>query len=103
MAEYVDRYDVGSLESTERQYSDFQIVGRLMSDYILKQRRLFFIELALIFSKMAVYLAGPYIYKITLDYFIQDTPTADGKWLADFIVSLSNGLTIPSLRVIMIL
>jgi ABC-type multidrug transport system fused ATPase/permease subunit len=99
MAEYVDRYDVGSLESTERQYSDFQIVGRLMSDYILKQRRLFFIELALIFSKMAVYLAGPYIYKITLDYFIQDTPTADGKWLADFIISLSNG-SLPSILLV---
>ena len=91
MAEYVDRYDVGSLESTERKYSDFQIVRRLMKDYVLKQSGLFYIEMALIFSKMVVYLAGPYIYKITLDYFIQDTPTTDGKWLADFIVSLSNG------------
>jgi ABC-type multidrug transport system fused ATPase/permease subunit len=91
MAEYVDRYDVGSLESTERKYSDLQVMRRLMSDYVLKQRGLFFIEMALIFSKMVTYLAGPYIYKITLDYFIQGTPTADGQWLADFIVSFSDG------------
>lgn len=91
MAEYVDRYDVGSLESTERKYSDLQVMRRLMSDYVLKQRGLFFIEMALIFSKMVTYLAGPYIYKITLDYFIQGTPTTDGQWLADFIVSFSDG------------
>ncbi len=99
MAEYVDRYDVGSLESTERKYSDLQVMRRLMSDYVLKQRGLFFIEMALIFSKMVTYLAGPYIYKITLDYFIQGTPTADGQWLADFIVLFSDG-SIPSILLV---
>ena len=91
MAEYVDRYDVGSLESTERKYSDLDIMKRLIKDYVLKQKGLFLIELGLILAKMSLVLVGPYLYKITLDYFIQDTPTADGKWLADYIVSLSNG------------
>ena len=79
MAEYVDRYDVGSLESTDRQYTDMQIMMRLMREYVLKQSGLFYIELVLIFAKMTTYLAGPYLYKITLDYFIRNTPTADGQ------------------------
>lgn len=91
MAEYVDRYDVGSLESTERQYTDIQVLKRLMRDYVFKQSGLFFIELALIFMNMIAQLSGPYIYKITLDYFIQNTPTEDGKWLVDFIVAQSKG------------
>ncbi len=99
MAEYVDRYDVGSLESTERQYSDMQIMRRLLSEYILKQRGLFIIELLLIFAKMIVYLAGPYLYKITLDYFIQNTPTEDGRWLADIILSFSDG-SLPSILLV---
>jgi ABC-type multidrug transport system fused ATPase/permease subunit len=96
VAEYVDRYDVGSLESTERKYSDYEIMMRLIKDYVLKQRGLFLIELGLIFAKMALVLIGPYLYKITLDYFIQDTPTSDGKWLADLIISFSNG-SLPSI------
>jgi len=96
MAEYVDRYDVGSLESTERKYSDYEIMKRLINQYVLKQRGLFFIELCLIFAKMVMVLIGPYLYKITLDYFIQETPTSDGKWLADFIVSMSDG-SLPSI------
>jgi ATP-binding cassette, subfamily B, multidrug efflux pump len=99
MAEYVDRYDVGSLESTERQYTDMQIMMRLMREYVLKQSGLFYIELALIFAKMATYLAGPYLYKITLDYFIQNTPTADGQWLADLIISFSDG-SLPSILLV---
>lgn len=91
MAEYVDRYDVGSLESTERQFSDTEVMRRLLTKYVLKQRRLFLQVLTLIFIKMTTILAGPYIYKVTIDFYIQNTPTKDGQWLASIIESHSNG------------
>ncbi len=91
MAEYADRYEVGSLESTERQYTDYEVVKRLMKDFVLKQGGLFHVQLVLILIKMVTAIAGPYIPKITLDYFIQNTPSKDGKWLADLIISFSDG------------
>ena len=81
MAEYVNRYDVGSLESTERSYSDLALMRRIVFDYMLRHRALFALEIALILAKMVTILAGPYIYKITIDFFINDTPTVDGRWL----------------------
>lgn len=91
MAEYADRYDVGSLESTERQYTDYEVVRRLLQEYIVKQGGLFYAQIALILMKMPLVIAGPYIPKITLDYFIQNTPSKDGKWLADLIIGFSDG------------
>lgn len=92
MAEYVDRYDVGSLESTKRRYSDLQLVNRLVG-YMLKHRSLLALELALLAAKTATVLAGPYIYKVTLDFYVVNTPTSDGAWLADTIKSLAAALT----------
>ena len=68
MAEYVDRYDVGSLESTERKFTDLELLRRLIFGYMLRHRGLFALEMALIVLKMATVLAGPYLYKVTLDF-----------------------------------
>ncbi len=93
MAEYVDRYDVGSLESTERSYSDLALMRRIIFDYMLRHRSLFALEIALILAKMVTLLAGPYIYKVTIDFFINDTPTVDGRWLADLIQGIAASMS----------
>jgi ABC-type multidrug transport system fused ATPase/permease subunit len=93
MAEYVDRYDVGSLESTERSYSDLALMRRIIFDYMLRHRSLFALEIALILAKMVTLLAGPYIYKVTIDFFINDTPTVDGRWLADMIQGIAASMS----------
>ena len=93
MAEYVDRYDVGSLESTERRYSDLALMRRIIFDYMLRHRALFALEIALILAKMVTLLAGPYIYKVTIDFFITDTPTVDGWWLADIIHGIAVSMS----------
>ena len=90
MAEYVDRYDVGSLESTERQYTDLDIIKRIISQYIFRHRTLFLLDIALIFVKLLTVLAGPYILKVSLDFFIMGTPTQDGEWLASIIYSVAR-------------
>jgi ATP-binding cassette subfamily B multidrug efflux pump len=92
VAEYVDRYDVGSLESTKRRYTDLQLVNRLVR-YMLRHRALLALELTLLAAKTATVLAGPYLYKVTLDFYIVNTPTSDGAWLADIIKSLAAALT----------
>ena len=92
MAEYVDRYDVGSLESTQRRYTDAQLVRRLVG-YMLRHRALLALELALLALKTTTVLAGPYLYKVTLDFYVVNTPTSDGAWLADAIRSLAATLT----------
>jgi len=92
VAEYVDRYDVGSLESTKRRYSDLQLVNRLVG-YMLKHRSLLALELTLLAAKTATVLAGPYLYKVTLDFYVVNTPTSDGVWLADIIKGLAAAYT----------
>jgi ABC-type multidrug transport system fused ATPase/permease subunit len=92
MAEYVDRYDVGSLESTKRKFTDLELIKRLIFEYMLRHRRLFALELILIVLKMVTVLAGPYLYKVTLDFYINETPTADGVWLAKLLETLAAAL-----------
>ena len=89
MAEYVDRYDVGSLESTQRRISDLDLMKRIIG-YMLRYRMLFAGEVALIFAKMVTVIAGPYIYKVALDFYVRDTPTADGLWLAGLMRKLAE-------------
>ncbi|RLI38071.1 hypothetical protein DRO66_02650 [Candidatus Bathyarchaeota archaeon] len=89
MAEYADRYDIGSLESTERRYSDLGLMKRLIVDYMLRHKRLLTLVVLLVLLKMFIILSGPYIYKVTLDFFINDTPTEDALWLADIIRALA--------------
>ena len=93
MAEYADRYDVGSLEATEHKFSDLGLMRRLVFDYMLRHRRLLALEMLLVFAKMLVVLAGPYIYKVTIDFYINNTPTRDGQWLADVIRSLASAMS----------
>lgn len=90
MAEYVDRYDIGSLESTERRYSDLGLMKKLIVDYMLRHKQLLTLVVLLIILKMIILLSGPYIYKVTLDFFINDTPTEDARWLADIIRALAK-------------
>lgn len=93
MAEFADRYDVGSLESTERRFSDLDLVKKLIRIYMLRHRLLVLIVGLLIVGRMATTLAGPYIYKVVIDFFIRETPTASGRWLADLIKSLASALS----------
>lgn len=92
MAEYVDRYDIGSQESSARRMSDFEIVKRIVMDYVMRHKTLFIIELVLVFFKMLTVLAQPYLYKTVLDFYIAQTPTDDAVWLADIINSLAASL-----------
>ena len=92
MAEYVDRYDIGSQESTIRKYNDIEIVWRIITQYMLKHRALVAIELTLIIIKMVTVLAGPYLYKVVLDVYITETPAKDDLWLSSIIHQLAVGL-----------
>ena len=93
MAEYVDRYDIGSLESTSRRMSDLEIVKRIIMEYMLKHKALFALEMVLILFKMMTVLAGPYLYKTVLDFYIARTPTDDSVWLANIIDSIAVAMT----------
>jgi ABC-type multidrug transport system fused ATPase/permease subunit len=85
MAEFSGRYDVGSLESTKRKYSDWELVKRIIRDYLLHHRSLVAAMAMLIVAKTALVLSGPYIYKVTLDTFISNTPEPNEVWLANII------------------
>jgi len=93
VAEYVDRYDIGSLESTSRRMSDLEIVKRIIVEYVLKHKALFALEMVLILFKMMTVLAGPYLYKTVLDFYIARTPTDDSVWLANIIDSVAVAMT----------
>ncbi len=85
MAEFSGRYDVGSLESTERRFSDLGLVKRIIGDYMLRHRPLVAAMALIIVAKTFLVLSGPFIYKVTLDNFISNTPEANERWLADII------------------
>ena len=40
MAEYAGRYDVGSLESTQRKFTDWQLVKRIVREYMFRHKPL---------------------------------------------------------------
>jgi ATP-binding cassette subfamily B multidrug efflux pump len=89
VAEYVDRYDIGSQESTIRKYNDIEIVKRIITKYMLKHKALVTLELTLIIIKMVTVLAGPYLYKVVLDVYITKTPAKDDLWLSSIIHQLA--------------
>jgi len=89
VAEYVDRYDIGSQESSARKISDIEIVKRIVMDYMMRHKPLVTIQILLIFFKMLTVLARPYLYKTVLDFYITQTPTDDAVWLAEIINSLA--------------
>ena len=92
MAEFAGRYDVGSLESTERKYSDWELVKRIIRDYMLRHKSLVAAMAMIIVAKTALVLSGPYIYKVTLDTFISNTPEANETWLANIIRGIATVL-----------
>ena len=92
MAEYAGRYDVGSLESTERKYSDWGLIKRIIKDYMLRHRSLVVAMALIIAAKTALVLSGPYIYKVTLDNFISNTPEPNEVWLANIIRGIASVL-----------
>ena len=104
MAEYADRYDVGSLERTEREYTDIQLVKRLVFEYSFKHKRIFFIVAVLVFAKMLIVLAGPYLYKVTIDYYISGTTLGETEPVAVFIENIAgilSGTSAPSVESIL--
>jgi ABC-type multidrug transport system fused ATPase/permease subunit len=90
MAEFAGRYDVGSLEKTERRFSDLALVRRIVGDYMLRHRSQVMTVAILIFAKMLLVLAGPYIYKVAIDHFITGNTAASGRWLADIVRSIAS-------------
>ncbi|MCX6648781.1 MAG: ABC transporter ATP-binding protein [Candidatus Bathyarchaeota archaeon] len=92
MAEFAGRYEVGSLESTERKYSDWDLIKRIIKDYMLRHRSLVAAMALIIVAKTALVLSGPYIYKVTLDTFISNTPEPNEVWLADIIRGIATVL-----------
>ncbi|HIH89085.1 TPA: ABC transporter ATP-binding protein [Candidatus Bathyarchaeota archaeon] len=92
MAEFSGRYDVGSLESTERKYSDWELVKRIIRDYMLRHGSLVAAMAFIIVAKTALVLSGPFIYKVTLDTFISGTPEPNEAWLADIIRGIATVL-----------
>ena len=104
MAEYADRYDVGSLESTERKYTDLQLVKRLIVEYTFRYKQIFFLVSVLMLAKMLVVLAGPILYKVTIDYYIGSTPPIELDPVAGFIEQTARTLSgsgSPSIEVIL--
>ncbi|MFH0848357.1 MAG: ABC transporter ATP-binding protein [archaeon] len=92
MAEYSGRYDVGSLETTERRFSDFELVKRIIRDYMLRHKLQMVAVGGFIIARTLLLLLGPYIYKVTLDFFISGRPTESGKWLAEIIGSIAYAI-----------
>lgn len=93
MAEYANRYDVGSLESTRRQFTDWQLVKRIIKDYMFRHKLLVIGVGFIIFLKTVFVLSGPLIYKVTLDNFINYQPQPNEQWLVNIIHGISNSIT----------
>ena len=89
MAEYSGRYDVGSLESTQRKFTDWQLVKRIVREYMFRHRPLVAGVGLILILKTALVLAGPFIYKVTLDNFISNQPQANEQWLVGIILNIS--------------
>jgi ATP-binding cassette subfamily B multidrug efflux pump len=89
MAEYAGRYDVGSLESTQRKFTDWQLVKRIVREYMFRHKPLVAGVGLVIILKTILVLAGPFIYKVTLDNFISNQPQANEQWLVKIILGIS--------------
>jgi len=89
MAEYAGRYDVGSLESTQRKFTDWQLVKRIVKEYMFRHMPLVTGVGLIIILKTILVLAGPFIYKVTLDNFISNQPEANEQWLVKIILGIS--------------
>ena len=93
MAEYAGRYDVGSLESTQRKFTDWQLVERIVREYMFRHKPLVIGVGLIILMKTLMVLAGPFIYKVTLDNFISNQPQPNEQWLANIIRGISFSIS----------
>lgn len=93
MAEYSGRYDVGSLESTERQFSDLSLVKRIVQEYMMRHKTQMATVGLLITAKTLLLLTGPYIYKVTLDQIISGKQTESGRQFAEIIRYLAYAVS----------
>jgi len=93
MAEYSGRYDVGSLELTERQFSDLSLVRRIIQEYMMRHKTQMATVGLLIIAKTLLLLTGPYIYKVTLDQIISGKPTESRRQFAEIIRSLAYAIS----------
>lgn len=93
MAEFAGRYDVGSLESTERRISDLNIIKRVLGVYMMRHKGLVATVALLLTVRTGLTLVGPYIYKTVIDFFIRGTPSDSGQWFANLIISLASVLS----------
>ncbi len=93
MAEFQGRYDVGSLESTQRRFSDWQLVKRLLMEYMLRHKPLVGGVGLIIAAKTLLVLAGPFIYKVALDNFISNSPQPNEQWLANIIRGIASAIS----------
>jgi len=93
VAEFAGRYDVGSLESTERRISDLNIIKRVLGVYMMRHKGLVATVALLLTVRTGLTLVGPYIYKTVIDFFIRGTPSDSGQWFANLIISLASVLS----------
>ena len=93
MAEFSGRYDVGSLESTKRRFSDWQLVKRLLREYMLRHKPLMTGVGLIIAAKTLLVLAGPFIYKVALDNFISNSPQPNEQWLVNVIGGIASAIS----------
>jgi len=93
MAEYSGRYNIGSLESTDRKFSDWILIKRIIRQYMVRHKSLMLMIGLIVPVRTILLLAGPYIYKVVIDHFISMTPDPSSQWLANVIRSIANALT----------
>lgn len=93
MAEYSGRYNVGSLESTQRRFSDWDLVKRILREYMLRHKPLVVAVGLIIAVRTLLVLAGPFIYKVTLDNFISNSPEPNEQWLANIIRNIASAIS----------
>jgi ATP-binding cassette subfamily B multidrug efflux pump len=93
MAEYTGRYNVGSIEATKRQFTDWQLVKRIVNDYMFKHKQLVAGVGTILILKTLLVLAGPFIYKVTLDNFISYQPQPNEQWLVSIIRWISSSIS----------
>jgi len=92
MAEYSGRYNVGSLESTDRKSSDWALIKRIITEYMTRHKSLMLTIGFILPVRTILVLAGPYIYKVAIDHFISATPDPSSQWLANIIRFIATAL-----------
>ncbi|MCJ7610257.1 ABC transporter ATP-binding protein/permease, partial [Candidatus Bathyarchaeota archaeon] len=71
-------------------FSDWGLVKRLVGEYMLRHKPLVAAVGLVIVMKTLLVLAGPFIYKVTLDNFISNSPEANEQWLANMVKGLAS-------------